>query len=339
MRFLKITAFVLIALFVVYCIVAALTPAKSHVERTMLINASPDVVFNNVNTLKTWKSWSYWDNIDPNMKSEYSGPESGVGSKHSWESKSDSVGTGSLTIVKSEPNTLVETELWFDGMGTSIGGWKMMDTAGMTKVTTYMDMSTPFFFRPLMAMMDMDAMLGADFEKSLSGLKTLSESMPKPIAGITEMETISMNVVTTTDSCGATSDDIKTCLSRLYGKIGAYLGKNKLTMAGAPKAIYHTWEPPSKVVIEAVIPVNETVTDKKEGDIHTYVMPPMNVVYYRHIGPYSSMQDSYNSIDAWFQSNNRQKAGAPWEDYVTDPGAEKDSTKWETGIYWPVAPK
>jgi effector-binding domain-containing protein len=338
MRFLKITVFILVALLVVYCIIAAVTPSKVHVERSMLIQSTPDVPFNNINTLKNWKSWSYWDNIDPNMQSNYTGPESGVGAKHSWESKSDSVGKGSLTITKSEPNTWVETELWFDGMGTSIGGWKLADTAGMTKVTTYMDMSVPFFFRPLMAMMNMDAMLGADFDKSLNGLKTVSESAPKPLDGVSEMNTTPMNVVTSTDSCAPTPEAIKACLTKLYGKIGAYMGKNKLTQAGAPKAIYHVWAP-EKTVIEAVIPVNETVTEKKDGDIHAYVMPETHVLYYKHLGPYTNMMDTYNKLESWFKTNNREMAGPPWEDYVTDPGMEKDSMKWETGIYWPLKAK
>lgn len=179
-KILKRTAIVLVVILLVYLISASFLPGRIHVERTTAVKADPALIFGQINDLKNWKTWSYWDRIDPAMKSTYSGPASGAGMKHSWESANDSVGKGSLTITKSEPNTFVETELYFDGMGTSLGGWKLQEKQDYVEVSTYMDIDVAFLLRPMMAMMDMDKMLGADFEKTLAGLKKRCESLPPP---------------------------------------------------------------------------------------------------------------------------------------------------------------
>jgi AraC family transcriptional regulator len=36
------------------------------------------------------------------------------------------------------------------------------------------------------------------------------------------------------------------------------------------------------------------------------------------------------------KSQGLEPAGAPWEVYVTDPGAEPDPSKWRTDIFFPV---
>ena len=175
MKILKRVGIVLLALLLVYIASAFFCRADIHVERATVINADRDSVFHHVNTLPEWKSWSYWDNIDPNMKSTYEGPASGVGSIHRWTSENDSVGHGSLKITQSVPGEFVETELTFGDMPPSLGGWKFADTTGGVKASTYMDIHVPFLFRPMMAIMNMDKTLGDDFAKSLNGLKKRSE--------------------------------------------------------------------------------------------------------------------------------------------------------------------
>jgi hypothetical protein len=177
MKILKGIGFTIIILGVIYIVLALFGPSKMHVERSTMINASSGTVYNEINTIKEWQTWSYWDNIDPNMKSTYEGPESGVGAVHHWTSENDSVGNGMLTVMKSEPTSLVECKLEFEGMGEAISGWKISDTTGGVKATAYMDSDVPFMMRPMMMFMNMDAMLGPDFEKSLSGLKSRCESI------------------------------------------------------------------------------------------------------------------------------------------------------------------
>lgn len=339
MKILKGLGIGIALLVAIYLILALFGPAKTHVERSTMINADATTVYNEVNTLTHWKSWSYWDNIDPNMKSTFEGPESGVGAKHLWESKNDSVGKGSLTISKSDPGKFVETTLEFEGMGTSIGGWTMKDTAGMTMVTAYMDMETPFLFRPMMLFMDMDEMLGGDFEKSLNGLKDHCESLPKETATeyVSEMSNMpAWKIMTVTDS--GTQAELGMKFGMLYQEIGAEMKKQGLTQAGPVLAIYDKHEARADgsmfFVFRAGVPVD------KEGKSTDRVMhtesTPSTAVKCNYYGGYNNLEAGHESINKYITDNGKTIAGPVWEVYVTDPGLEPDSTKWLTEIYYPV---
>ncbi|MEW6467890.1 MAG: SRPBCC family protein [Bacteroidota bacterium] len=337
MKILKVLGITLLVLVVIYVVLALIGPAHSYVERSMVINSDAKTAFDNVNNLKTWKQWSYWDKIDPSMKSEYEGPESGLGAKHKWESANDSVGKGSLTISKVEENRLVETTLEFEGMGTSIGGWKFQDTTGGVKVTSYMDMDIPFFARPMMLFMDMDKMLGADFEKSLAGLKTLSESKPKkPEIKIEERTVSAVPVLTIRDTVMAMSE-IGPKLGELYGEIGKFMKKEGLQMGSQPFAIYHsdTVIDGQPIVLEAGIHVDK-MPKKTEGRIRGWTTRPGNVVCALHYGPYEETYEAYSLLKKWASDNNKKLVGQSWDVYITDPTTVKSPYEVLTEIYYYV---
>jgi effector-binding domain-containing protein len=340
MKIVKRIAIVLGILIGIWLILAVIAPGKTRVERSVMVQAPAATVFEHVNTLGKWKSWSYWDNIDKNMKDSFAGPPSGVGAVHYWESNNDSVGKGSLTITKSEPNAFVETELNFEGMGSSLGGWKMKDTAGGVQVTTYMDMEPPFFMRPMMLFMDMDEMLGGDFERSLAGLKRVSEAAANngPTADYKIQETTveSMKIMSILDSC--TLEKIGDKLGELYGEIGKVTKKQELNQTGAPFAVYHkvVTNPDGSMffVLQAGIPVDRE--GKDEGRVKYWVVPAGNVVKASYYGPYEGTIKAHEVMGAWMAKNGKVTIGAPWEVYVTDPGVEKNPDKWLTEIYYPV---
>lgn len=341
MKIVKRIALVLGILVGIWLILALIAPAECHVERTTVINAPAATVYEQVNSFRNWKTWSYWDNIDKQtMNDSFAGPEAGVGATHYWNSPNDSVGKGHLTITKSEPNSFVETELFFDGMGSSFGGWKIKDTVGGVKVTTYMDMKSPFMMRPMMLFMNMDKMLGGDFEKSLAGLKQASEAAANaaPTSNVRiEATTVEpMKIMSVLDSC--TSANISQKLGELYGEVGVALKKQNLNQAGAPFAVYHkvTTNPDGSMhfVIQAGIPVDKA--GKTDGRVKYWETPAGNVVKAWHYGSYESTAQTHELMHNWITKNGKTIDGAPWEVYVTDPGNEPDQSKWLTEIYYPV---
>ncbi len=341
MKILKRILLVLGILLGIWIIIALFVPAECHIERSTVINAPAATVYAQVNNFHNWKSWSYWDNIDTvTMKDSFAGPEAGVGAAHYWDSPNKNVGKGHLVITKSEPNTFVETELFFDGMGSSLGGWKMMDTVGGTKVTTYMDMISPFFMRPMILFMNMEKMLGGDFEKSLAGLKRVSEAKANeaPVSNVKiEATTVgTMKMMSIMDSC--TSADISAKLGALYGEILAANAKQNLKQEGAPFAVYHKAvnNPDGSMffVLQAGIPVDKA--GKTDGRVKYWEAPSGNVVKGSHYGSYDSTPITHQAMDKWMVANGKTVVGAPWEVYVTDPGVEKDPSKWLTEIYYPV---
>ncbi len=162
---------ILASLVGLWLLTAAFLPSESVVTREILISAPADSVFEQFNTLKNWKKWSYWDQADPTMKSTYKGPESGVGATHAWVS--EEMGTGSLTIIESNRPTNIKYELRFEDMPPSYGSLSLMGEGNDLLVTIEMRMNMPFIFRPMGLIMD--KMMGPDFEKSLTGLKSRCE--------------------------------------------------------------------------------------------------------------------------------------------------------------------
>lgn len=337
MKFFKRFLLVIAALIGVYLIAGLLMNGTMHIERSMVIKADATTVFNEINTLKNWKSWSYWDNIDTAMKSVYEGPESGVGCKHSWESQNDSVGKGSLTITKSEPGKFVETELSFEGMGTSLGGWKIRDTTGGVLATTYMDIEMPFFARPMTLFMDMDAMLGGDFMKSLEGLRMRCEAIVAICGGVKiERSTQpAMKVMSIRDSC--TDKEISNKLGELYGEIMAEMAKQGMKQNGAPFGIYHTvkmlGDSGMYFVMEAGIPVDKN--GATAGRVNFSEKAELRAVKAYHYGAYDQTPATHEKIEAWMNAYKLQCNGPVWEVYVTDPMAESDPSKWLTEIIYP----
>ena len=54
------------------------------------------------------------------------------------------------------------------------------------------------------------------------------------------------------------------------------------------------------------------------------------------MGAYDSLPQTWSALTAWMSAHGLEPAGAPWEVYVTDPGAEPDTSKWRTDIFFPV---
>jgi effector-binding domain-containing protein len=266
------------------------------------------------------------------MKNSYEGPESGVGSKHIWSSEHKDVGHGSITIVGSTPNSEVLTDLDFEGMGTSHGGWTFKDTTGGTLTTTYMEMDMGFFGRIFGLMMD--GMLGKDFEKTLENLKKHCESMPAETSSDIKVEaTTTKEQIIATYKMTTNMDKISNDIGASYQKIGEFMGKNKLEFAGPVFAFFHSFSP-EKIEMECAIPVNKEV--KGEGDINVRKMEAGNAVVAHHYGPYEKTEAAHNAIDKFIRENNKKIIGSPYEVYVTDPTVEKDTAKWLTEIYYPV---
>ncbi len=160
---------VLVAIFAVF---VASRPATYKVERSTVIQAPVDQVFARAVDLRKWATWSPWSKLDPKMTVDYSGPEAGVGSVYHWKGN-DKVGEGRMTITRVVPNELVQIKLEFlkPWEQTSLTEFAFAPAPGGTKVTWSMSGTHDFVGKLFAVFMDMDKMVGPDFEKGLATLK------------------------------------------------------------------------------------------------------------------------------------------------------------------------
>ncbi|MBA2689237.1 MAG: SRPBCC family protein [Burkholderiales bacterium] len=180
---LKKVAIGLAVVIVVLLGVIATRPDTFRLERSTQIAAPAEVVFANVNAFNRWAAWSPWEKLDLNMKKEYSGPASGAGAMYAWNGNDD-VGSGKMTIVDSKPSERIDIKLEFltpfEATNDTLFTFAPEETG--TKVTWVMEGKNNFMAKAMHMVMDMDAMVGADFEKGLASMKALSEYQAQELA-------------------------------------------------------------------------------------------------------------------------------------------------------------
>ncbi|MEY4546877.1 MAG: hypothetical protein RL685_3072 [Pseudomonadota bacterium] len=177
---LKRIALIAGGLIVVLAIVIATRPGHLHVERSLPMPVPSAVVHSLLNDFNVWPSWSPWEKLDPDMKREVSGAPTGVGAKYDWVGN-DQVGSGSMEIVESKPDQIkIRLEFKEPFAATNVTTFVLVPTASSagapgTRVTWAMDGENNFAAKAMGMFMDMDAMIGKDFESGLANLGALAE--------------------------------------------------------------------------------------------------------------------------------------------------------------------
>ncbi|NTX65463.1 SRPBCC family protein [Myxococcus sp. CA051A] len=170
----------LAALLLILAGIIATRPSEFTVQRTATLPASPDIVFAQVNDFHLWAAWSPWERLDPNMTRTHSGAASGVGAIYGWTGNDD-VGEGRMTIEESKLNELARIKLEFikPFAATSITTFAFKPVEGGTEVVWSMTGTNGFIAKAMCMVMDMDAMVGKDFESGFANLKTVVEAETK----------------------------------------------------------------------------------------------------------------------------------------------------------------
>jgi hypothetical protein len=81
-------------------VLAAGRPTTFQVQRSIIIQASPQKIFALLDDFHNWSRWAPQDKEDPTMRRTFSGAASGPGAISEWTS-SGSAGTGRMTITQS----------------------------------------------------------------------------------------------------------------------------------------------------------------------------------------------------------------------------------------------
>lgn len=163
--------------------VAAFQPKDFSVARSATITAPPATVFDQVNDFHKWDAWSPWAKLDPQMKQTFEGPPAGTGASYAWVGN-NKVGEGRMTILESRPNELVKIKLEFikPFAATNTAEFTFKAAGNQTLVNWSMTGEKNLISKAFGLVMNMDKMIGGDFEKGLADMKQVSEAAaaPKP---------------------------------------------------------------------------------------------------------------------------------------------------------------
>ncbi len=175
---LVITIAVVVLLVIAAALLFVMTrPDEFRVQRSGLVNAPGDVVFAIINDLHQWERWSPYQKFDPQMKKSFEGSALGPGAIYTW-SGNNKAGEGQLTIVESKPNEFVKMNLEFTRpfkCENQVTFAIVPDGAG-TRVSWILDGKNNLMSKVFHLFMNMDTMIGKQFEEGLATLDTVAQS-------------------------------------------------------------------------------------------------------------------------------------------------------------------
>jgi polyketide cyclase/dehydrase/lipid transport protein len=169
----------LVAIVVLFVLVVAMQRSEFRVARTTTISAPAPAVFAQVNDFHNWEAWSPWATLDPGMKQTYEGAPAGTGAVYTWTGNHQ-VGEGRMTLTESRPSDLIRIKLEFmkPFRATSTAEFTFKPEGNQTAVTWSMTGKNNFIAKAIHLCMNMDKMIGGNFEKGLARIKSMVEAAP-----------------------------------------------------------------------------------------------------------------------------------------------------------------
>ncbi len=309
-----------------------LLPGNIHVERRMLINASRNRIFTEINTLRNWQNWSPWLTEDTSMQLFFTGPESGVGAGYNWSSKNNTIGQGSLSITSSVPLDSVKVIMDYGENGKATGTFILQKYDHNTLLTWSFD--SRIGMHPVSRWIGLfsDYLIGPDLEKGLINLELyLKDINITNEYAIEESDVPARIFISVRDT--ASPKTITNKLTGMFKNISLFLKRRDLTPTGSPVAVFHDYTN-RYFDIEACMPV-ASIVQVPEG-VNCSVKAAQKTIMIQYFGSYKLISGAYTALQTYITDNELQVTGAGWEEYVTNPNTEPDSTMWQTNIYFPV---
>ena len=175
----EIIAIIAVALAIaiaVVLILAATKPNTLRVQRAISVKAPADRIFPLINDFHQWRIWSPYENKDTAMKRSYDGAESGKGAVYAWEGNNN-VGSGRMEILEASVPSKIRIKLDFfkPFEGHNTAEFTMLPQGDVTNLTWTMSGPAVFMSKLIQVFMNLDHLIGRDFEVGLANLKKLAE--------------------------------------------------------------------------------------------------------------------------------------------------------------------
>jgi hypothetical protein len=159
---------------VLFVVLSFLSPKKADVQRSEVVSVPASELYAYLSDFNNMNQWSPWYTFDSATQYEFFGDANTVGHGYTWKSAISDVGSGKMFFTALSPNQQLDYSLDFiepfESHATGSFILEAVDSHS-TKVTWTFHTDFGFESRAFMLFMDMDKMLGTDFEKGLKNLK------------------------------------------------------------------------------------------------------------------------------------------------------------------------
>jgi hypothetical protein len=171
-----IIAVILAIAIAVVLILAATKPDTLRVQRATSIRAPADKIFPMINDFHQWRGWSPYEDRDPALKRTYEGPDSGKGAVYAWDGNKN-VGSGRMEILEASvpSKIIIKLDFFKPFEGHNTAEFTMLPQGDVTNLTWTMHGPAVFMSKLMQVFINLDHMIGRDFEVGLANLKKLAE--------------------------------------------------------------------------------------------------------------------------------------------------------------------
>jgi len=330
-RMLGLTLLILIAFIL---IAGLILPREYRMEKTIVINAPKELVFEHVRYWRNWDAWSPWIEMDSLMVSKIEGTDGEIGSVYSWVGDPKLTGQGEMktTAVKVNEEIAYHTHLYHPWERESDGYLRLTDEAGAVNVVWAFYGETPFPWNVGMVFINLDDVVGKDFERGLVRLKQICETEAAEISRyeIREIEFSKRNYAAIRST--VSFSDIQKFMAASYMEIQQAMNQKGMRMAGAPVGLYFFWDMENNATeMAAGIPI---LGQLNVGNVKTITVEADRALTLDYYGPYDKSQFAHMAMDLYMKKNALTQKAIVLEEYITDPMTESDSSKWLTKIIY-----
>ncbi len=336
MRLIKFVLAIVFLLVLAIVLMVYLLPEKAHMERSMVINAPSDKVYQEIITFRNFNKWSPWATKDELAEYSYTGPDFGPGAVISWVSENPDVGNGSLQILQAEKNKRVVWEMQFDGYQSRPTASFLLSAVNdhETKVVwTYDEEGISGFSK--IFMLGIDGFLGGDYEYGLCRLKSRIDSLPNFQIQIAPEQVPGFYYIGLMDSSLNEPSLINVKMTACFDELEAYAEQHDVTINGARFAFYEQAHSDFSIYFTCGLPVVQI--DTVHGDhIGLFYQDSVLSLVGKSSGAYDRLHLAHSELLKFASHYNYDLVGNSWESYLITHDSQPDTFQWKTNIYYPI---
>ncbi|MFK5958328.1 MAG: GyrI-like domain-containing protein [Lutibacter sp.] len=335
MKLLKYIFFLFLILIIGVSIYIATLDGNYNINKSRMIKAPVEVVFNEVNDFKNWENWGPWYELDSTITASFPDNTSGIGASYTWTGAD---GNGSMETLSIIPNKEIIQQIDF-GTGTKPEVyWQFNVVNKNTEVTWGMKGKSGFMEKAYW-------LTQGGIKKNMTpmyerGLELLNNYITKEM----EKHTIEIKGIVDygggyylyqTTACKFSEIDKKT--EEMFPLIMNYMKENNIQPAGKPFTITHKWdEENGTIMFSTCIPVSERIVTT--GDVLTGFIKPQKMFKTLFTGNYKYLPDAWKTAFKNLYTENLKELpnAEPLEVYLVNQEDTPNPAKWVTEIYIPI---
>lgn len=330
---------IFLVLVVALTVLAALLfgPKENNVERSIVLDGTAEDIYPYISSLKEMNAWSPWTKKDEAMKTSYTGKDGTVGAKYAWEGNKE-VGVGEQEILALDVNKSAQYALRFkepyESNATTTINLSPKNKGKKTNVTwSFHSKNEGLMARLFGLFANMDKFIGQDFEAGLQNLKEKFTRENKEYLGyrIKRKNISGLNYVGYRRNVKNDVDAIGEHYAKGFAKAMAAVQGGEATMQGMPMgAIYEASLNGENLDIAAAVAYTGKLGET--GNLTVHNIGPKRTLFVDYYGDYAETATAHTALRAYCQENKLKYMIPFFEEYITDPSMEPDTSKWLTRI-------